>query len=218
MTLALFDLDHTLINGDSDHAWGNFLARKGLVDAEEHQKINDHFYRQYSEGTLDIHEYNRFALKFLSENTMETLNTLHQTFMQEDILPMINEKVRQLIASHQAQDHTLVIITATNSFVTRPIATELGIEHLLAVEPKRVNGHISRELEGTPTFKEGKVTRLKEWLADRDETLEGSFFYSDSHNDLPLLNIVDHPIVVNPDPTLLEVAKKHNWPILDLHS
>ncbi len=218
MTLALFDLDHTLINGDSDHAWGNFLVKKELVNTEEYRQANDYFYGQYQKGTLDIHEYNRFALKFLSENTMETLNTLHRTFMQEDILPMISEKVRQLITSHKEQGHTLVIITATNSFVTRPIATELGIEHLLAIEPKLVNGHISRELEGTPTFREGKVTRLNEWLEGRDETLENSYFYSDSHNDLPLLNIVDHPVVVNPDPVLLEIANKQGWPILDLHS
>lgn len=218
MTLALFDLDHTLINGDSDHAWGNFLVRKGLVDAEEHRRTNDYFYGRYKEGTLDIHEYNRFALKFLSENTMETLNALHRTFMQEDILPIIGAKVRQLIARHKEQGHTLVIITATNSFVTRPIATELGIEHLLAIEPKLVNGHISRELEGIPTFREGKVIRLNHWLEDRDETLENSYFYSDSHNDLPLLNVVDNPVAVNPDSTLLAIAEKQGWPILDLHS
>lgn len=218
MTLALFDLDNTLINGDSDYAWGNFLVKKQLVDAEEYRKANDHFYEQYKNGTLDIHEYNRFTLKFLSENSMATLNALHQTFMQEEILPIIGDKVRQLIAAHREQDHTLVIITATNSFVTRPIATELGIEHLLAIEPKLVNGHISRELEGIPTFREGKVTRLNQWLESRDETLENSFFYSDSLNDLPLLNIVDHPVAVNPDPTLLEVAQKNGWPVLDLHA
>lgn len=218
MTLALFDLDNTLINGDSDYAWGNFLVNRQLVDAEEYRKANDHFYEQYKNGTLDIHEYNRFTLKFLSENSMETLNALHQTFMQEEILPMISDKAHQLIAAHQEQNHTLVIITATNSFVTRPIATELGIEHLLAIEPKMVNGHFSRELEGTPTFQEGKVTRLNQWLENRDETLENSFFYSDSRNDLPLLNIVDHPVAVNPDPTLLEVAQKNGWPVLDLHA
>lgn len=218
MTLALFDLDHTLINGDSDHAWGNFLVRKGLVDAEEHRRTNDYFYGLYQEGTLDIHEYNRFALKFLSENTLDTLNALHRTFMQEDILPIIGGKVRQLIAQHKEQGHTLVIITATNSFVTRPIAAELGIEHLLAIEPKLVDGHISRELEGIPTFREGKVIRLNHWLEDRDETLENSYFYSDSHNDLPLLNVVDNPVAVNPDSTLLAIAEKQGWPILDLHS
>nr|CAA6830522.1 MAG: Phosphoserine phosphatase (EC [uncultured Thiotrichaceae bacterium] len=218
MTLALFDLDHTLINGDSDHSWGEFLVNKELVDAEEYRIANDHFYDQYKDGTLDIREYNRFALKFLSENTMETLNTLHQTFMQERILPIISDKVRELIANHRNEGHTLVIVTATNSFVTRPIATELGIEHLLAIEPKIVDGHISRELEGVPTFREGKVTRLKQWLEDRDETLEGSYFYSDSHNDLPLLNIVDNPVAVNPDSTLLDIADKYGWPVIDLHS
>lgn len=217
MTLALFDLDNTLINGDSDYAWGNFLVKKQLVDAEEYRKANDHFYEQYKNGTLDIHEYNRFTLKFLSENSMATLDALHQTFMQEEILPTISDKARQLIASHKEQGHTVVIITATNSFVTRPIATELGIEHLLAIEPKMVDGHFSRELEGIPTFREGKVTRLQQWLENRDETLENSYFYSDSLNDLPLLNIVDHPVAVNPDPTLLAVAQKNDWPVLDLH-
>ncbi|MEZ5535801.1 MAG: HAD family hydrolase [Thiolinea sp.] len=218
MTLALFDLDNTLIKGDSDHAWGEFLVRKELVDAEEYRRINDHFYGQYQQGTLDIREYNRFALKFLSENDMETLNALHRTFMQEVILPIIDDKARQLIDQHRQQGHTLVIITATNSFVTRPIAAELGIEHLLAIEPKIVNGHISRELEGEPTFREGKVIRLREWLAGREETLQGSYFYSDSHNDLPLLEIVDHPVAVDPDNSLKEIATQRGWPVISLRS
>jgi HAD superfamily hydrolase (TIGR01490 family) len=218
MTLALFDLDNTLIKGDSDHAWGEFLVRKELVDPEEYRLANDHFYGQYQQGTLDIREYNRFALRFLSENSMETLNALHQAFMQEVILPLIDTRARELVSKHRQQGHTLVIITATNSFVTRPIASELGIAHLLAIEPKMVNGHISCELEGEPTFREGKVIRLKQWLADRDETLQGSYFYSDSHNDLPLLEIVDNPVAVDPDTSLQQTAEQRGWPIISLRS
>lgn len=218
MTLALFDLDNTLIKGDSDHAWGEFLVNKNLVGAEEYRLANDHFYGQYQQGTLDIREYNRFTLKFLSENSMETLDALHRTFMQEVILPIIDDKARELVNKHRQQDHTLVIITATNSFVTRPIAAELGVDNLLAIEPKLVNGHISCELEGEPTFREGKVIRLHEWLADRDETLEGSYFYSDSLNDLPLLEIVDHPVTVDPDPVLRETAQQRGWPVISLRS
>ncbi|PIE00312.1 MAG: HAD-IB family hydrolase [Thiothrix nivea] len=188
MTLALFDLDNTLLKGDSDHAWGEFLINHQLVDAEAYRQANNRFYGQYKDGTLDIHEYSRFTLKFLSENNMETLDRLHRQFMQTMILPMIDDKARQLIHHHREQGHTLMIITATNRFVTEPIATELGIEHLLATEPKRVKGHYSRELEGEPAFREGKVIRLREWLADREETLQGSYFYSDSFNDLPLQN------------------------------
>lgn len=218
MTLALFDLDNTLIKGDSDHAWGEFLVNKNLVDAEEYRLANDHFYGQYQQGTLDIREYNRFALKFLSENSMETLDALHRTFMQEVILPIIDDKARELVNQHRQQGHTLVIITATNSFVTRPIAAELGIDNLLAIEPRLVNGHISCELEGEPTFREGKVIRLQQWLADRAETLDDSYFYSDSLNDLPLLEIVAHPVAVDPDPVLRETAQQRGWPVISLRS
>jgi HAD superfamily hydrolase (TIGR01490 family) len=138
--------------------------------------------------------------------------------MQEVILPLIDTRARELVSKHRQQGHTLVIITATNSFVTRPIASELGIAHLLAIEPKMVNGHISCELEGEPTFREGKVIRLKQWLADRDETLQGSYFYSDSHNDLPLLEIVDNPVAVDPDTSLQQTAEQRGWPIISLRS
>ncbi|MGB1256293.1 MAG: HAD family hydrolase [Thiolinea sp.] len=216
MTLALFDLDNTLLQTDSDHAWGRFLSDKKLVDEEEHSRMNDYFYQQYSSGTLDIHEYARFSLKFLSENSRDTLDSLHQQFMQEYILPNISSASRQLLAQHKAENHTLVIITATNSFVTGPIARELGVEHLLAIEPKIIDGQYSRKIDGIPTFREGKVTRLNAWLENRSETLSGSFFYSDSHNDLPLLEIVDHPITVDPDPKLLSVAEEKGWPVMSL--
>lgn len=216
MTLALFDLDNTLLQGDSDHAWGDFLIRKKLVDAEEYHKANERFYGQYKTGTLDIHEYNRFALRFLSQHDMAYLNELHAVFMQEAILPIIGDKSRQLVEQHRAQGHTLVIITATNRFVTEPIAKALGIENLLAINPKMADGRIIAEIDGVPTFREGKVTRLNAWLNDRSETLEGSYFYSDSHNDLPLLNLVDHPVVVDADTKLLAVAEENGWPSISL--
>ncbi len=200
MTLALFDLDNTLLKGDSDHAWGEFLINHQLVNAEAYRRANDRFYGQYKDGTLDIREYNHFTLKFLSENNMETLDRLHRQFMQTMILPMIDDKARQLIHHHREQGHTLVIITATNRFVTGPIAAELNIEHLLAIEPKMVNGY------------------YREWLADREETLQGSYFYSDSFNDLPLLEMVDHPVAVDPDPVLKQTAEQRGWPVISLRS
>ena len=216
MTLALFDLDNTLLQTDSDHAWGTFLARHKLVDDAEHRRMNDYFYDQYTAGTLDIHEYANFSQKFLSEQEPARLDELHQQFMQEDILPNISEASRERVKHHQDQGHTLIIITATNRFVTAPIAHELGVEHLLAIELKMENGRYTREIEGVPTFREGKVTRLNMWLENRSETLAGSYFYSDSHNDLPLLEIVDHPVVVDPDPKLKAVAEQNDWPMISL--
>lgn len=216
MTLALFDLDNTLLQGDSDHSWGNFLVRKGLVDQQTFAQANHDFYQQYLNGTLDIHEYGAFALNFLSQHDQSTLDTLHREYMQAVVLPMISQKARDLVEWHRAQGHTLVIITATNSFVTRPIAQEFNIEHLLAIEPKMNNGRYTREIEGVPTFREGKVTRLTMWLADRTETLAGSYFYSDSHNDLPLMQKVDYPIAVDPDPRLQAYAEQHGWKIISL--
>jgi len=178
MTLALFDLDNTLLQTDSDHAWGMFLARHKLVDSEEYQRANDYFYEQYKAGLLDIDEYANFSQKFLSENDQGTLDTLHQQFMQEDILPNISDASRDLVRQHQEQGHTLVIITATNRFVTAPIAKELGIEHLLAIEIKMAGERYTREIEGVPTFREGKVIRMHAWLENRSETLAGSYFYS----------------------------------------
>ncbi len=217
MTLALFDLDNTLLQTDSDHAWGNFLVRHGLVEALEYQRMNDYFYAQYQAGTLDIHEYAQFSQKFLSETTAAKLDELHQQFMQETILPNISTAAYELVQQHRAQQHTLIIITATNRFITAPIARALGIEHLLAIEIKMNNGRYTRLIDGVPTFREGKVTRLQEWLAHHPtETLSGSYFYSDSYNDLPLLQQVDHPVVVDPDPELLAVAQQNNWSIISL--
>ncbi|WP_020395817.1 HAD family hydrolase [Thiolinea disciformis] len=216
MTLALFDLDHTLLQGDSDHTWGRFLVRKGLVDQETYAQTNNDFYQQYSNGTLDIHEYAAFALHFISQTDRATLEQLHREYMASEILPMISQKARDLVEWHRSQGHTLVIITATNSFVTTPIAKELNIPNLLAIDIQMDGERYTRKIAGVPTFREGKVTRLNMWLADRHETLAGSYFYSDSHNDLPLMLQVDHPIAVDPDPKLKAYAEQQGWQIISL--
>ena len=216
MTLALFDLDNTLLSSDSDYEWGGFLVKKNLVDADTYEKANIHFYEQYKQGKLDINEFCAFAFKPLSEHPIETLQAWHNEFMQTTIQPFMLPKAKALIQHHKQQDHTLMVITATNSFVTRPIVEAFGIRHLLATEPKMVDGHYSTQIEGTPCFQQGKVTRLKQWLESSNETLEGSYFYSDSHNDLPLLEMVEHPIAVDPDEKLSLMAQERGWDILSL--
>ncbi len=216
MALALFDLDNTLLDGDSDYEWGNFLVSKKLVDAEEYENANTYFYEQYKSGTLDIVEFSAFSFKPLSLRSREELDSLHKEFMQNYILPRIKPQTSDLLNKHRSLDDTLVIITATNSFITRPIATHLDIEHLIATEPKVIDGKYTTEIEGTPCFQEGKVTRLNEWLKTNKESMEGSYFYSDSINDLPLLEIVGTPIVVDPDEKLREVATRQEWEITTL--
>ena len=216
MSLALFDLDNTLLRGDSDYAWGEFLAAKGIVDATEHQRENDRFYQQYLEGNLDIDEFLRFQLRPLAENPRSRLQQWRDQYMQEYIRPMITPQALALVEKHRARGDTPVIITATNSFVTRPIADLFGIRHLIATEPEMIDGEFTGGVSGLPSYREGKVTRLREWLREHDETLQGSRFYSDSHNDLPLLEIVDHPVVVNPDEKLAEIARQRGWPIKTL--
>lgn len=217
MTLALFDLDNTLLSGDSDYEWGCFLVRQGLVDAEAYETANRKFYEQYQQGVLDIHAFSAFSFKPLSEHSMEHLAALHQTFMATVIEPLMGETARNTVEHHRRLGHTLMIITATNSFITRPIAAAFGIPNLLATEPRIVNGRYTREIEGTPCFQAGKVTRLQQWLATRDASLAGSYFYSDSHNDLPLLEMVDNPVAVNPDATLHTLATARGWPIAFWH-
>lgn len=216
MTLALFDLDNTLLNDDSDYQWGQFLVAKGLVNVETHTERNQAFYQQYQNGTLDIHEFCAFSFASLACRSMEELAELHKEFMQEYIEPKMSNKSKALVAQHQAMGHTLMVITATNSFVTRPIVTAFGIDNLIATEPKVEDGRYTTKIDGVPSFKEGKVTRLETWLTENNETLEGSYFYSDSHNDLPLLERVDHPIAVDPDPTLEALAREHQWDIISL--
>jgi HAD superfamily hydrolase (TIGR01490 family) len=217
VSLAIFDLDHTLIDGDSDYEWGQFLIERHIVDGAEYERKNDRYYADYHAGTLDIFEFLEFALKPLSDHDRARLETWHKEFMQEKILPIIPQVSKDLIEKHRKDGDTLLIITATNSFVTRPIAELLGVHHLLATEPEVINGQYTGRVQGTPCFKEGKVERLHEWLKANNQSLAGSWFYSDSHNDLPLLNEVDHPVAVNPDDTLRAEAEKRHWPIIKLH-
>ena len=216
MALVIFDLDHTLLSGDSDHAWGQYLVDRGLVEPAEHQRRNDYFYQQYKAGTLDIHEYLAFALKPLTQHPLELMLAERQRFLDERIKPLISQKSRDLIAKHQQAGDTLLIITATNGFVTYPIAGLLGIEHIIAPEPELIDGNYSGAIVGIPSFQHGKVTRLQQWLEDKQLDLSGSYFYSDSHNDLPLLELVDHPVAVDPDDILNARAQQQGWPVISL--
>jgi len=214
MALALFDLDHTLLRGDSDYAWGGFLERNGIVDAERHRRENDRFYQQYLDGKLDIYEFLDFQLAPLAQHPRARLEQWREEYLRSDIAPMIGPEAKALVEKHRKRGDTLVIITATNSFVTRPIAGLFGIEHLIATEPETEQGEFTGKVSGQPSFQEGKVKRLKAWLADHDETLEDSWFYSDSHNDLPLLEAVEHPVAVNPDDRLANTARQRGWPVI----
>lgn len=216
MPLALFDLDKTLLNGDSDFEWGEFLVSKNLVDKKKYAEANAYFYEEYQRGTLDIIEYSAFSFKTLSMRSRSELTELHEEFMRSVILPLVRAKSQTLIDQHHAQGDTSIIITATNSFITRPIADYFGVQHLIATEPKVVNGNYTTEVAGTPCFQGGKVIRLNEWMADNNESLTGSYFYSDSINDLPLLEIVTTPIVVDPDERLSMQAKERGWSIISL--
>lgn len=216
MALAIFDLDHTLLSGDSDHAWGQYLVDRNLVDPADHQRRNDYFYEQYKAGTLDIHEYLSFALKPLTEHPLTLMLEERTAFLKDRIAPLISQKSRDLIAKHKAAGDTLLIITATNGFVTYPIAELLGIEHIIAPEPELIDGTYTGKIVGIPSFQQGKVTRLNGWLEQQQLDLQGSYFYSDSHNDLPLLEVVDHPVAVDPDDTLKARAEQQGWPIISL--
>lgn len=216
MTLAIFDLDNTLLAGDSDHAWGDFLVEEGIVDAEEYRKANDQFYQQYLNGELDILHYLGFALRPLADHGMTDLLAWREKFMANKVQPMMLPKAAALLESHREQGHTLMIITATNRFVTEPIANELGIEHLIATEPEMVNGQYTGRVAGVPSFQDGKVTRLKEWLQVHGEDLTSAWFYSDSHNDVPLLQHVANPVAVDPDPKLEALARENGWQVLSL--
>lgn len=214
--LTIFDLDNTLIGGDSDHLWGEFLIAQGLVDAAEHKAKNDAFYQQYQQGNLDIFAYQRFVLQPLMAFTQDELAQLHQHFMAEFIEPILLPKAIDLVAKHRDQGDTLLIITATNEFITRPIGQRLGIENLIGTQPELVKGRFTGEVAGIPSFQEGKILRLKHWLKTQAPDLTLSHFYSDSHNDLPLLKRVPYPVAVDPDNTLRSHAETHGWPILSL--
>lgn len=216
MTLAIFDLDGTLLNGDSDYTWGQFLVEKGLVDTQVYKEANDKFFKQYQSGTLDIYEYLAFSLAPLTQFSNTELTALHQTFMQEKIQPMMQKKASELLKHHKDQGHFLLMITATNQFVTGPIGDVLGMDHIIAPVPEIVNDQYTGKVAGIPSFQEGKVTRLNDWLAETGHSMEGSYFYSDSRNDLPLLELVDHPIVVDGDETLTNIAQERGWQHISL--
>jgi HAD superfamily hydrolase (TIGR01490 family) len=219
MNLALFDLDNTLLAGDSDFEWAQFLIEKRVVDREVYEARNLEFYEQYKDGTLDIHEFLDFQLKPLSRHPRSQLDTWHNEFMTQKIKQLVAPGARKLIEQHMLNGDLCVIITATNSFVTAPIARMLGVSHLIATEPEQKDGEFTGQVAGIPSFREGKITRLESWLDDRNLTwlsfLE-SWFYSDSLNDLPLLIKVTHPVAVDPDSTLQSHAEKNNWPIISL--
>ncbi|HEB57758.1 MAG TPA: HAD family hydrolase [Gammaproteobacteria bacterium] len=216
MSLAIFDLDNTLLAGDSDYLWGQFLVKEGIVDGEHYEAENLRFYEEYKAGGLDIYAFLRFSLRPLAEHDPAQLRAWREVFIERYIIPRIAPGTPALLERHRRQGDTLMIITATNHFVTAPIAALLGIEHLLATEPEFRNGRYTGEVSGIPCFQEGKVTRLQAWLDEHGMGLDGSWFYSDSHNDLPLLETVSHPVAVDPDDTLREWALTHQWPVISL--
>jgi len=217
--LALFDLDHTLLPIDSDFEWGQFLVRIGVLDPAVHEQENQRFYRQYQDGTLNIQEYLDYALQPLSKWPRAEVDAWHAQFMAEVVRPAIRPEAVDLVRHHQAAGHLCAVVTATNAFVTRPIAGAFGIEHLIATEVEELQGAFTGRPIGTPSFREGKVTRTLQWLDSLDkpfETFKRSWFYSDSMNDLPLLRHVTDPVATNPDPRLLEAAQASGWPVLRL--
>jgi HAD superfamily hydrolase (TIGR01490 family) len=216
MALAIFDLDNTLIGGDSDYLWGRYVCERGIVDSAEFAARNEAFYRDYQLGTLDVDAYLRFALRPLAGRSPQTLAAWHRDFMRSTIEPIMLPAASQLIERHRAAGDTLVIVTATNRFITEPIAAALGIPHLLACEGEIVDGRYTGEPSGIPSFGAGKVTRVRQWLSGRDVGMAGAFFYSDSHNDLPLLELVDNPVAVDPDDTLRQIAVERGWPVISL--
>jgi HAD superfamily hydrolase (TIGR01490 family) len=219
VNLALFDLDNTLLNGDSDFEWAQFLIEQGVLDRELFEAKNLAFYEQYKAGTLDIYEFLDFQLKPLALHARKVLNGWRDDFMQYKVRGMMTVPAQELVARHRAADDVCVIITATNSFVTSPIAHEFGVEHLIATEPEEKDGEFTGEVSGVPCFREGKITRLESWLAQRGwgwDSFADSFFYSDSLNDLPLLAKVNNPVAVDPDAILRKHAEQHGWRILTL--
>ena len=220
MKLALFDLDHTLIPLDSDHAWGQFTVAQGWRDAESFGRANDTFYAQYKAGTLDIHEYIRFATAVIRELGPEAAERAHQAFMREMVLPHVQPQALALVKQHQAAGDTVVIVTATNAFVTRPIARAFGVDELIAIDLEHdADGRPTGAIAGVPSFREGKVARVAQWLAARGQGWDQvvhSTFYSDSINDLPLLEKVHEPVAANPDDRLRAIAQTRGWRILNL--
>ncbi len=216
MSLAIFDLDNTLLGGDSDHSWGEFLVERNIVDGAAYKKANDAFYEDYKRGELDMEAYVAFALAPLRNTNAQERAKLHREFMASKIEPLILPKAMALIESHRERGDELLIITATNYFITAPIAERLGISNLLATDPEVVDGKFTGRISGVPCFQDGKVERLNSWIANTPHEVEKSYFYSDSFNDLPLLKEVGFPFAVDPDDTLRQHAQTHDWPIISL--
>jgi HAD superfamily hydrolase (TIGR01490 family) len=219
MNLALFDLDNTLLACDSDYEWGQFLVDRGILERASYEAQNRAYYDQYVAGRLDIHEYLGFALRPLAKHTREELAGWHAEFMAARIVPMIAPQARALVRAHREAGDLCAIITATNSFVTAPIAREFGLEHLIATEPESLRGRFTGRVAGTPCFRDGKLRRLEEWLTGLGRRLADfaeSTFYSDSHNDLPLLERVTRPVAVDPDAQLAAVARRRGWAVISL--
>jgi HAD superfamily hydrolase (TIGR01490 family) len=219
MNLALFDLDNTLLACDSDYEWGQFLVDRGVLDRADYEAQNAAFYEQYKAGTLDIHEFLGFALRPLAEHSPGDLARWHAEFMAARIRPAMGPASRALVRRHLDAGDLCAVVTATNSFVTGPIAREFGVLHLVATEPEQVAGRFTGRVAGTPCFREGKIARVDAWLAGQGRALKDfpqSSFYSDSHNDLPLLELVTHPVAVDPDPKLAAVARARGWSAVSL--
>ena len=219
MNLALFDLDNTLLAGDSDYNWSLFLISEGLLDAKTHHDRNEQFYQDYKNGCLDIVAFLQFQLQPLSQYKKVFLDELHLKYMQKIIRPMMTVKAQRLVDQHKSAGDLCVVITATNSFVTKPIATAYGIEHLIGSDPEMLDGEYTGGVSGVPSFQEGKVTRINQWLAERGKKLsdfEKSYFYSDSHNDLSLMQLVTNPVAVDADAILTAHAKQQQWPQMSL--
>lgn len=218
-TIAIFDLDKTLLPIDSDHGWGGFLVERGYVDADYYQKMNDYFYGQYTLGTLNINDYAAFSFKVLVDNDAQTLASWHDEYMQTVITPALRPQALALVKKHLDAGHLCVLSSATSDFIVEPIGKVLGFEHVIATKVKRVDGRYTDQIDGTPNFKDGKISRVDAFLAERDlslESLTASFFYSDSINDLPLLERVTFPTVVHPDARLTQIALERHWPSLSL--
>ncbi len=216
--LALFDLDNTLLAGDSDHAWGEFLIKQQLVDESSHRQKNDSFYQDYLDGELDIHAYVAFTLGPILSYSADERAKLHEQFLQQAVQPLLIDKAFDLVNAHKEQGDYTIIITATNSFITAPIAQLFGVEQLLATDVEMVDGRLSGRIAGIPCYQEGKVDKLNLWLknSDTELTLANSIFYSDSINDLPLLEQVAEPIAVDPDEQLAKISAEKAWQLLSL--
>jgi HAD superfamily hydrolase (TIGR01490 family) len=219
LNLALFDLDNTILAGDSDYNWSRFLIQEGYLDGAIHAEKNEKFYADYKAGTLDIFAFVEFQFKPLARNPRTVLNQLLKKYVEEVIKPMITEKARALVKRHQDEGDLIIVITATNSFITKPIAELFGIVNLIGTDPEEKEGEFTGKVSGLPSFKEGKVTRLEAWLKGKNLSLasfENSYFYSDSHNDLPLMQKVTHPVAVDSDDVLSEYAQSKGWPQISL--